>query len=596
MKRLPPVVKIIEDKCVNCNSCIRVCPARYCNNGSHQGIDLNSNQCIGCGACIKACTHDAREPIDDIEQFLNDLKRHVPMVAVVAPAVSANFPDHYLQLNTWLKSLGVEAVFDVSFGAELTVKSYLNHIKENNPELVIAQPCPAIVTYVELYRPELLPYLAPAHSPMLHTIQMVREFYPEYRNHKVAVISPCIAKKREFEETRLGDYNVTMLNIDKYLKDKEIDLDEYEPTNYDSPPAERAVLFSTPGGLMRTAMREVIGIEENIRKIEGPSIYHYLDHLDESKKAGTNPLLIDCLNCEMGCNGGPGTTGKDKSQDELESRVEKRSKRLRELYQNEQKNRETTEEDDKTSTEDKHALLHQFIDDHWKPGIYHRTYVNLKENNTIQHPSESEIEKIYKEDLKKRDKNDILNCRSCGYHSCEEMATALHNGLSRPNLCFKKQQNELTESEQGLKKQHDEQKTFTVELVDNIQSMLGQVNESTKIMDSINSGTKEITDMISTISSIARQTNLLALNASIEAARAGKHGAGFAVVAQEVRQLAKSSNGAAERISDLIHDALDQISSGTELSKEVKNSLLEIMSESDKKMQEINNEEKSGVS
>ena len=53
----------------------------------------------------------------------------------MAPAIASNFPDTYLNINGWLRSLGVEAVFDVSFGAELTVKSYLEHIKANKQTL-----------------------------------------------------------------------------------------------------------------------------------------------------------------------------------------------------------------------------------------------------------------------------------------------------------------------------------------------------------------------------------------------------------------------------------------------------------------------------
>jgi iron only hydrogenase large subunit-like protein len=106
--------------------------------------------------------------------FLNYIKFNKDVVAIAAPAVAANFPDLYLNLNGWLKSLGVAAVFDVSFGAELTIKSYLEHQKENNPKAIIAQPCPAIVTYIEIYRPELVKYLAPADSPMLHTIKMIK--------------------------------------------------------------------------------------------------------------------------------------------------------------------------------------------------------------------------------------------------------------------------------------------------------------------------------------------------------------------------------------------------------------------------------------
>lgn len=63
---------------------------------------------------------------------------------------------------------------------------------------------------------------------------------------------------------------------------------------------------------------------------------------------------------------------------------------------------------------------------------------------------------------------------------------------------------------------------------------------------------KEIDQIVGTISQIAGQTNLLALNAAIEAARAGEQGRGFAVVAEEVRKLAEQSQVAAKQIADLI--------------------------------------------
>ncbi len=81
-------------------------------------------------------------------------------------------------------------------------------------------------------------------------------------------------------------------------------------------------------------------------------------------------------------------------------------------------------------------------------------------------------------------------------------------------------------------------------------------------MDSIKASSKSIVDIIGVIDSIAFQTNILALNAAVEAARAGKHGLGFAVVAAEVRHLAQRSAAAAQEIKLLIGNSVEQIESG----------------------------------
>ena len=80
------------------------------------------------------------------------------------------------------------------------------------------------------------------------------------------------------------------------------------------------------------------------------------------------------------------------------------------------------------------------------------------------------------------------------------------------------------------------------------------VNNSAQVVTKLGERSKEIGQIVDTISGIAGQTNLLALNAAIEAARAGEQGRGFAVVAEEVRKLAEQSQDAAKHIATLISE------------------------------------------
>jgi PAS domain S-box-containing protein len=384
--------------------------------------------------------------------FLSGLKNGAKMIAIVAPSAAANFPELYLNLNGWLKSLGVKGIFDVSFGAELAARSYVRLIEEENPQTVIAQPCAAIQTFIQLYHPELIQYLAPVDSPMLHTIKMIREYYPQYRDHEIAVISPCGAKKREFEETGFGDYNIAYQSIDNYLNSNNIDISYFPHTKFDNPPAERAVLFSTPGGLLETVQRAYPDLQNSTRKIEGVGlVYDYLKNLPQMIKQQISPQLVDCLSCEFGCNAGPLTLNTSKSPDEIEFWINRRNAEVRQFYQN--------QTDGHTGS----AILNieEVIDSYWQEGMYKREYRNLWENNTLNYPTAKQLKEVFTRMYKYSDK-DIINCNSCGYGSCEMMATAIFNDLNRVENCHFY----LMAEEQNSRKELEKSRTFFSSLIE----------------------------------------------------------------------------------------------------------------------------------
>ncbi|MDR1362798.1 MAG: methyl-accepting chemotaxis protein, partial [Spirochaetaceae bacterium] len=596
------LITVDKNKCNGCHSCISVCPVKVCIDASEDKVTTVDKLCIGCGRCIPACQQGARAYTDDTEQFFADLTAGTNIVAIVAPAAAAVFDD-IARLNGYLKSAGVKAVFDVSFGAELTVKSYLNHVNQNKPRLIVAQPCAAIVTYCEIFCPELLKFLAPAQSPMLHTAIMIKKFFPKYRDYKIAAISPCAAKKREFVRTGVIDYNVTMLRLKDRLAAGRIRISSFPATPYDGPQAERAVLFSMPGGLRDTVAREDPNLVPHIRKIEGADIvYKYLDELPEMLKENSAPFIVDCLSCESGCDGGPGTGNYSEPLDRLEARIIKRG--ARQIEQN------------KKSFLG--GALKRALKKYWRGDIYARKYEASSEyKKRIKIPSEEELKAVFSS-MKKDRPEDMLNCPACGYGNCRFMAEMIFNGLNKKEHCFYYLMEKLSEDEKirsaaidmanHLVFQIENSKETLVsmqekvskyidatiaqgevidrssnkmsDLIKQIQTVSVEAEQKREVLEhlgksterakkdmqallsaftALENTTQEIDGVADVIEDVAASTNLLAMNAAIEAAHAGESGKGFSVVASEIRSLAATTSDNANNISLNIKNIVKQI-------------------------------------
>lgn len=418
------LIIVKPEKCVGCNACVRVCPASEANitkrldNGNFV-TTVNPDKCIACGECVRTCTHGARDYVDDTEEAMAAL--HTGKInVIVAPAIKSVFPDNWKSVLDWFKKQGCR-VFDVSFGADICTWAHLRILQQKVLENVITQPCAAIVKYIETYQPTLLQDLSPIHSPMLCEVVYIKKYLRF--TQPIIALSPCVAKKNEFMETGLVEYNVTFKKLMEYFERNGIKLtrDYNESFKYDFDGEQGIVggIYPRAGGL-----RDNLWLHDpelDITNSEGVhKVYPELD-LMASLTQNVKPTVFDVLSCEFGCNVGPGT-GSTKTFFEV-------MKTMRNVEM-EAKSRRKTSGGFFRGAEDKQFSR---FDNELNIADFQRTYAVAMQ---VKMPTMEELDTVFNSMCKFTEAERNYNCHACGYRSCKDMAMAIYRGLNVPENCI----------------------------------------------------------------------------------------------------------------------------------------------------------------
>ena len=382
VSELNPSIARIEELCIDCGMCQRVCTEQI--NISYDKQKADNPICINCGQCIINCPTKALVPKYDYKKVLDYLNDTDYIVTIsVAPSVRVAIGDLFCfeegtflegKLVSALKKLKFDYVFDLTFGADMTImeeaSELIERIKNNKDLPQFTSCCPAWVKYCEIFHDELIPNLSTTKSPISIQGSLINSYFVEYNNidrNKIinVMVAPCVAKKYEIKRKELlgMNYVITTQELVMMLKECEVDFNSLNDDPFDSlmeRGSSSGLIFGTSGGVMEASLRTMYYLLtkrkapedfyrlEELRGIEGikekeisihnlhfkVAVVNGMKNLEEILKRKEEYAYIEVMNCPGGCIGGGGQPllPINKNKDYIKARMNS-------LYQNDKESK-----------------------------------------------------------------------------------------------------------------------------------------------------------------------------------------------------------------------------------------------------------------
>ena len=288
-----------DDRCITCGYCKKVCTDDVTVARMFEIKEGIEPICVNCGQCANICPTEAiHEKFDylKVKELLKN-KNGKTVVFEIAPAVRVALGEDLegivgenleAKIPTALKSIGADYVFDVTFGADLTImeeaSELVERIKSKKRLPQFTSCCPAWVKYCEIFYPELIDHLSTVKSPIAMQSTIIKTYFAKKKNLESKdiiniAVAPCTAKKSEIARKELNyndkdtDFVITTRELARLLKEENVNIHELEDGRYDSPLGKGSgagVIFGASGGVCEAALRTAYYLitNENLTKEE----------------------------------------------------------------------------------------------------------------------------------------------------------------------------------------------------------------------------------------------------------------------------------------------------------------------------------------
>ena len=401
------IIDFKATKCKHCYKCVRNCEVKAIMIKDERA-EIMPDKCILCGKCMQVCPQSAKTLVSDLDIVKGYISSGIPTVVSIAPSYMGLLKYKTIgQVNAALKKLGFADVRETSEGAAIVTAEYAKILEEGAMDNIITTCCPSVNDLIEIYYPQLVPYMAPVVSPMIAHGRMLKEELG--KDTKVVFLGPCIAKKKESTDLRHDNCIDAVLNfndINRWLSEEDITIEDCEdlPFHHLDPKVNR--LYPVTNGVVHSVLATE-SRKDGYRKFYVHGSKNCIDLCESMVRGEIKGCFIEMNMCSGGCIKGPTVNDESISRFKVKLDME-----------------ETIEKEPASQSE---------VDEIISAISFGKHFMDRAPRDPM--PSEAQIQEILKK-IGKTKPEDELNCGACGYSTCREKAIAVFQKKAELNMCI----------------------------------------------------------------------------------------------------------------------------------------------------------------